>query len=125
MNIWPFKKQQKSFDQVSDPMKNDILKALYSWNVSPGVVNFIEDNLDSYIEQGYNSNDDVFSILNRIDRMSTQARLALWTVEAGKWKEVTDHELCNFIRAANPTMTIRIQARPFDLQTAVRQFILV
>jgi len=106
MNIWPFKKQQKSFDQVSDPMKNDILKALYSWNVSPGVVNFIEDNLDSYIEQGYNSNDDVFSILNRIDRMSTQARLALWTVEAGKWKEVTDHELCNFIRAANPTMTL-------------------
>ena len=66
MNMWPFKKQQKSFDQVNDPMKNDILKALYSWNVSPGVVNFIEDNLDSYIEQGYNSNDDVFSILNRI-----------------------------------------------------------
>lgn len=105
--MWPFKKQQKSFDQVNDPMKNEILKALYSWNVSPGVVNYIEDNLDSYIDQGYCGNDDIYSILNRIDRMSTQARLALWTVENGKWKEVTNHELCNFTRAANPTMTLQ------------------
>jgi len=106
--MWPFKtKERKSFDQVNDPMKNDILRALYSWNISPGVVNLVLDDIDSYINDGYCGNDDIYSILNRIDRMSTQARLALWTIENGKWKEVTDHELCAFIRVANPTSTMQ------------------
>jgi len=105
--MWPFSKiERKSFEQVNDPMKNDILKALYSWSVSPGTINFIADNLDAYIQQGYNSNDDIYSILNRIDRMSTQARLCLYKVVNGKWVEVVDHELTKFIRSANPTCTM-------------------
>ena len=103
MNIWPFT-SKKSYDQVDNPLKNTLLKAIYSMQMHSGVAQVMDDNPTAYIKQGYSGNSDVYSIINRIIRMSSQARLALYTLENGKWIEVTDHELVKFIKQVNPTM---------------------
>lgn len=103
MNIWPFT-SRKSYDQVDNPLKNTLLKALYSMQMHSGVAQVMDDNSTAYIKQGYSGNSDVYSIINRIIRMSSQARLALYTLENGKWIEITDHELVKFIKQVNPTM---------------------
>lgn len=103
MKIWPFT-SKKSFDQVDNPLKNVLLKALYSMQMHSGVAQVMDDNPTAYIKQGYSGNSDVYAIINRIIRMSSQARLALYTSEDGKWVEVTDHELLKFTKIVNPTM---------------------
>jgi HK97 family phage portal protein len=100
--MWPF--SRKSFDQVNEPLKNAILKALYEYNTHSGIATVMPDDQTAYISQGYSGNTDVYSIINRQCRMATQARLCLYKIENNKWVEVTDHELSKFTRKANPVM---------------------
>lgn len=100
--MWPF--NRKSYEQVNKPIDNLLLEALYKYTSHSGYAVTMNDDPQSYIEQGYSGNTDVYSIINRILRMASQARLALWKIEGGKWVEVTDHELVKFIRQANPVM---------------------
>jgi HK97 family phage portal protein len=105
MNI--FQRAVKSFAQVLNPQNNDLLKAIFQWQIHTGIASPMLDNPTSYLTQGYSGNADVFSIINRQLRMASQARLALYTRDkSGKWVEVPDHELNYFTRHANPTMTI-------------------
>lgn len=100
--MWPFTK--KSYEQVNDPVNNALLKALFEFTAKSGTANVMADNPTDYLKQGYSGNADVYSIINRINRMASQARLALYRIEAGKWVEVTDHELNAFEVMVNPTM---------------------
>ena len=94
---------RKSFSDLISPEKNQLLKALYQWKLYGGVATPIEDDPTAYLTKGYAGNADVYSIINRQLRMSSQARLGLFTKDkAGKWVEVTDHELCSFLRQVNP-----------------------
>ncbi len=104
--MWPFK--QKSFENISSPDTNTLLRALYQFNKMSGIANVMADDPTSYIENGYSGNADVFSIINRIIRMQDQARLALYTIDktTGQKVEVTDHELVKFTKMANPTMSM-------------------
>lgn len=103
IDMWPFNK--KSFADVINPDQNQLLKALWEYKISSGVATPLDDNPTAYLKQGYSGNSDVYSIISRIIRMSGQARLALWTKDqTGKWKEVINHELCDFIYKVNPTM---------------------
>ena len=111
MNLWPFSKKSplptqeiKSWEQLTEPQRNVLLEALYKYQLHSGTPTVMLDNPTNYIREGYIGNPDVYSIINRIVRMSSQARLALYKTEKGKWIEVTDHELCKFITNANPTM---------------------
>jgi len=105
MNI--FQKAAKSFAEVLNPQKNDLLKAIFQWQIHAGIASPMQDNATSYLTQGYSGNADVFSIINRQLRMASQARLALYTRDkSGKWIEVNDHELNYFTLRANPTMTM-------------------
>ena len=97
---------RKSFADIIDPSRNTLLKALYSTKIMSGIASYMNDTPEAYIRQGYTGNADVYSIINRIVRMSSQARLALYRVENNKWVEVLDHELTAFTRSANPTMSI-------------------
>ena len=103
MSIWSIF-SKKSYDQIDNPLKNTLLKALYGMQIHSGVAHVMEDNPTAYLKQGYSGNSDVYSIINRIIRMASQARLALYTTENGRWVEVTDHELTKFLRMVNPTM---------------------
>ncbi len=102
MNFWPFNK--KSYDQVNQPEKNQLLKSLYEYTSHVGLASVMEDDATTYLQQGYSGNADVYSIINRIVRMAGQARLALYTIEAGKWKEIQHPELSKFLINVNPTM---------------------
>lgn len=103
--MWPF--NRKNYSEVNQPQLNALLKALFQYNTHEGNANVMSDNPTAYLDQGYSGNSDVYSIINRQVRMATQARLALYTKDkAGKWEEVTDHELSKFTRKANPTMDI-------------------
>jgi HK97 family phage portal protein len=105
MNI--IQRAVKSFAEVLNPQKNDLLKAIFQWQIHSGIASPMLDDATSYLTQGYSGNADVFSIINRQLRMASQARLALYTRDkSGKWVEVTDHELNYFTLHANPTMTI-------------------
>lgn len=100
--MWPF--NRKSYEQVVNPDQNALLKALYQYKIHSGFAQAMADDATSYLTQGYSGNADVYSIINRIARMASQARLALWKIEEGKWVEIPDHELAKFIRQANPVM---------------------
>ena len=105
MKLWPF--NRKSYTEIAAPDQNQLLKALFQYKISAGIATPIDDTPDAYIKQGYSGNADVYSIISRIIRMSTQARLALYKIENGKWVEVTNHELIKFTRNVNPTMKLR------------------
>lgn len=105
--MWnPFQKktiQTKSFDDIDNAAFNKFLQAVFQFNTHAGIANTIDDNPTAYLTKGYAGNDDVFSIINRIIRMSQQARLALYKTENNRWVEVTNHELNKFLRNVNPT----------------------
>lgn len=106
MNI--IKSVKSYFEQVFNPSQNKLLEAIFQWQIHSGVAAPMADNPTSYLTNGYSGNADVFSIINRQLRMASQARLALYTRDkAGKWVEVTDHELAYFTQSANPTMTMQ------------------
>lgn len=98
---------RKSFADIIDPSRNQLLKAIYSTRIMSGIASYMDDSPDAYLKQGYTGNADVYSIINRIISMSSQARLALYRIEKNKWVEVMDHELTPFIRSANPTMKMQ------------------
>jgi len=95
---------KKSYEQVNDPVNNALLEALYKFATHSGFAHVMTDDPTSYLKQGYSGNADVYSIINRINRMASQARLALYKIENGKWVEIPDHELTMFINEVNPTM---------------------
>lgn len=105
MNI--FQRAVKSFADVVNPSQNKLLHAIYQWQVHSGVASPLQDNNDSYLTNGYAGNATVYSIINRIIQMASQARLALYTKDIkGKWIEMNGHELNLFIDTANPTMAM-------------------
>lgn len=84
------------------PSKNKLMQAVYQYWVSSGVANVMPDNFDSYIEQGYSSNADVYSIISRIDNMRKQAPLVLKRrLPDGSDEIVTDHELLRYAEKVN------------------------
>lgn len=105
MNI--FQRAVKSFAEILSPDKNKLLHAIYQWQIHSGIATPMADSPDSYLTNGYSGNADVYSIINRIIQMASQARLALYTKDSkGKWIEVNDHELNQFIDFANPIMAM-------------------
>lgn len=89
-----------------NPSKNKLLKQLYELSIFSGNINYMEDNPDSYLKDGY-GNIDVYSIVTRINNMRKQARLRLMRrLPDGTTEEVTkDHELLKFKDNVNPTMS--------------------
>lgn len=101
--MWnPFKR--KSYADIANPVNNTLLHALYQYVINNGIATVMQDDPTSYLRDGYQNNDDVFSIINRIIRMSGQARLTLYKIENKRWIEVPDHELTKFTRSVNPIM---------------------
>lgn len=97
----------KSFAEVLKPDKNKLLHAIYQMQLHSGMATPMGDSPDSYLTNGYSGNATVYSIINRILQMASQARLALYTKDSkGKWIEVNDHELNMFIDTVNPTMNM-------------------
>lgn len=93
------------FDKIFNPAGNKLLESIFQWQIHQGVATPLIDAPEAYLTQGYMGNADVYSIINRIIRMASQARLALYVKDsAGKWIEQPNHELSEFIKKANPTM---------------------
>ena len=98
---------KKSWAEIFQPSQNKLLKSIFQWQERSGIAIAMLDDPTAYIKAGYSGNPDVYSIINRIIRMSSQARLGLYKLDAqGKWVEVTNHELVKFTRNANPTMKL-------------------
>ena len=88
------------------PSKNKLYQAVYQYWVSSGVANVMPDNFDSYIENGYSGNADVYSIINRIDNMRKQAPLILKRKLAdGESERVYDHDLLRYAEKVNAQTT--------------------
>jgi HK97 family phage portal protein len=104
MKWWPFK--QKSLAEVQNAEFNKFLQSLFNYQIYGNAAFIPADDQTSYIKNGYQSNSDVYSIINKQCRMASQARLALYIIEAGKWKEITDHELVIFTKQMNPSEPI-------------------
>ena len=82
-------------------------QAVYQYWVSSGVANVMPNNFDAYLEQGYLTNADVYSIITRIDNMRKQAPLVLRRdLGYGESEQVFDHELLRFTKKVNPQTTI-------------------
>jgi HK97 family phage portal protein len=87
------------------PSENMLNRALYDMRVISGIATFPEDNLDSYIKEGYAGNADVYSIISRIDNMRKQAKLKLYRrLSEGENEEVDDHELKTYLHKVNASM---------------------
>lgn len=83
-----------------------INQAFYQYWISSGVANTIPNSFDSYIENGYAANADVYSIITRIDAMRKQAKLVLKKkLPDGKTEVVEDHELLKFTQKVNPNLS--------------------
>ena len=81
---------------------NEINRALYEYWIREGAVNFITDDPEQYIEEGYTGNTTVFSIIDRINKMRKQARLMLMEKgKDGEPVEVKDHDLLKFTTKVN------------------------
>jgi HK97 family phage portal protein len=83
--------------------KNELLRALYQHQIFDGNVNFMADDPTAYLDNGFEGNADVYSIITRILDMSRQASLKLCRKnENDEIEEVTDHPLYQFTIKANP-----------------------
>lgn len=95
-----------AFFDFLKPTKNKLQQAIYQYWVSNGIANIMPDDFDSYMEQGYSTNADVYSIIQRIDAMRKQAPLKLYKYNAdGEKEEVTNHELSKFAEKVNKHTT--------------------
>jgi HK97 family phage portal protein len=82
-----------------------INRAIFEYWISKGTANIMDQNFDSYIENGYNTNVDVYSIIGRVDAMRKQAPLTLFKrLPNGEKEVVQDHELLKFSRKVNKNL---------------------
>ena len=88
------------------PVNDKYLNALFRNMLRSGNLLDIQDKAESYIDEGYQGNADVYSIIRKHVTMSTQAKLVLRKKNKfGEWDDVTDHELLKFTEKVNPQTT--------------------
>ncbi len=95
------------FKKKQEPLDDRYLEALFRSILRAGNLLEIQDKAQSYIEDGYQGNADIYSIIRRHITMSTQAMLKLKRrLPNGDIEMVVDHELNKFLIRANPQMTM-------------------
>lgn len=86
---------------------DELKKLLYEFQLANGanLVNF--DNLEKTIEQGYNSNPDVYSIVNYLSTLYVKAQKKPYRKKGDKYEEITDPEIVALVNRPNKTETLR------------------
>jgi HK97 family phage portal protein len=102
MKLFSFRKKQ-----VQQPVDEKYIQAVWKNLLRAGNLMEIQDNAQSYIDDGYQGNADIYSIIRRHITMSTQARLCLKRkLSNGESEEVVGHDLNRFLINVNPRMTM-------------------
>lgn len=84
----------------------DFQRALYQYHITSGVGIPIPDKAESYINDGYAGNADVYAIIQKINAMSRQGEIKLVQKNKdGSESEVTGHPLNEFLYFVNPSMS--------------------
>jgi HK97 family phage portal protein len=108
------------YKQFMKEVDDKYLRALWRTMVQGGTMTEIQDNADAYIQEGYQGNSDVYSIVRRYVTMSRQASLKLMQkMSDGSEEEVTDHELNKFLIEANPNQTMMEFKEAYDIYLLV------
>jgi HK97 family phage portal protein len=85
------------------------MRAMYSYQITSGVGVPVPDKAESYINDGYAGNADVFSIISKINNMSKQGTIKLVQKNAdGSKADVTGHPLNDFLYMVNPSMSFNM-----------------
>lgn len=104
----------------SKPIDETYLRALWRSMISAGTMTEIQDKADAYIEEGYQGNADIYSIVRRYVTMSRQASMELRRKKSdGEIEVVTDHELIKFLTDANPRMSMLEFKEAYDIYLLV------
>lgn len=84
----------------------DFLRAMYQFQITSGVGIPLADKPESYINDGYACNSDVYAIIQKIIAMSKQAKIKLIQKNKdGSESEVTGHPLNEFLYFVNSSMS--------------------
>lgn len=82
----------------------DIYRGQYQY-VGNNTAQWVDQNNEAYITQGFEKNADLFAIVNYITKRASTIPWKLYKVLAdGKLKELKDHALIDLIERPNPTM---------------------
>ena len=103
--MWPFTRSKTKKD-LFDISAQDVLRAMYQHTITAGVGLPLQDKPESYVNDGYAGNADVYSLISKIDAMSKQGRIKLVQRNGnGQEAEVTGHPLNDFLYYVNPAMS--------------------
>jgi HK97 family phage portal protein len=96
------------------------LQAVWRTLIRAGTMVEIQNEAQAYIEEGYQGNADIYSIVRRYITMSRQAELQLRRKNSeGKIEVVTDHDLVKFTTDANPQMSMMDFKEAYDIYLLV------
>lgn len=87
---------------IPKKIKQTFANAVYQYWISSGTVNTMSNDTGVFLRDGYEGNISVYSIIDRIDKMSRQATMRLYQKKGEKVEEVTGHDLNKFLYKSNP-----------------------
>lgn len=96
----------KKAETKIDISMQDFQRAMYQYQITQGVGIPIQDKPESYINDGYAGNADVYSIIQKINAMSRQGEIKLIQKNKdGTESEVYGHPLNDLLYYMNPAMS--------------------